>query len=113
MNIFDIIADPTRRHILDLLRQKPRTVNEVVAALDISQPAVSKQLRILREAGLVTVRQERQKRWYSIQPAPLAELDLWLSPFRQLWAERFDQLDDYLSTLNNTEDEEDQDESPE
>jgi DNA-binding transcriptional ArsR family regulator len=69
--IFDVIADSTRRRILDLLRQRPHSVGELVDALDISQPGVSKQLRLLREAGLVYVEQEAQLRWYHLNPEPL------------------------------------------
>jgi len=101
--IFDIIADSTRRQILDRLRQRPHLVGELVEILDISQPGVSKQLRILRDAGLVHVKRDAQKRWYILQPEPLQELDAWLQDYRQLWSDRFDNLDDYLQQLDQEE----------
>lgn len=103
--IFDALADPTRRQILDLLRDRPRNVTELVEALDISQPGVSKQLRLLREVGLVQVRQDAQRRWYELRPEPLAELDAWLASYRHLWETRLDRLDDYLRELQDEENE--------
>ncbi len=76
--VFEAVADPTRRHILDLLRERPRIVGELVDALEISQPGVSKHLRVLREVGLVQVRQDAQRRVYELRPEPLALLDAWL-----------------------------------
>lgn len=101
--IFDLIADATRRNILDLLNEKPHSVGELVDALEISQPGVSKQLRILREAGLVSVRREGQKRWYELRPEPLLEIYHWLANYRQVWEERLDQLDDYINQLKDKE----------
>jgi DNA-binding transcriptional ArsR family regulator len=102
--IYDIIADPTRRRILDLLREQPRAVGDLVNVLDISQPGVSKQLRVLREAGLVRVEKDAQRRVYTLQPEPLAEVDEWLASYRLLWEGRFDRLDAYLNaTDENTE----------
>ena len=103
MTIFDVVADPTRRRILDLLLQRPHLVGQLVDELGISQPGVSKQLRVLREAGLVHVRQEAQRRWYVLRPEPLQELDLWLAAYRQSWSERFDNLDEYLQKLQEEE----------
>ena len=90
------LTDPTRRAALDLLRQRPRAVTELVDALKLSQPTTSKHLRVLREAGLVTVLPDAQRRIYAIDPAPLAELDAWLAPYRQLWNEHLDELDQHL-----------------
>ena len=101
--IYDAIADPTRRHILDLLRERPRIVSELVDALDITQPGVSKHLRVLREAGLVTVRQDAQRRWYELRPEPLAELDAWLESYREFMEARFRRLDDLLDELQEQE----------
>lgn len=95
---FEILAEPTRRQILDLLRERERSVGELTDALALSQPGVSKHLRVLREAGLVTVRVEAQRRWYRLDPAPLVELDAWLQPYRQLWAGRLDALERHLDT---------------
>jgi DNA-binding transcriptional ArsR family regulator len=97
--IFDVVADPTRRRILDLLLQRPHSVGELVDALDISQPGVSKQLRLLREMGLARVEQEAQTRWYHLNSAPLKELDQWLAAYRKSWSERYNRLDRYLQTL--------------
>jgi DNA-binding transcriptional ArsR family regulator len=97
--IYEVITDPTRRRILDLLRERPRLVGELVDALNISQPGISKHLRVLREAGLVDVRQDAQRRWYILNPVPLAEVDRWLADYRQLWEARFDRLDRYLQSL--------------
>ncbi|MCK1796147.1 metalloregulator ArsR/SmtB family transcription factor [Streptomyces sp. XM4193] len=93
---FDALADPTRRRLLDLLRERPRPVGELVDELEMSQPRVSKHLRVLREAGLVTVRVDAQRRWYELRPQPLAELDAWLAPYRRLWGESLDALERHL-----------------
>jgi DNA-binding transcriptional ArsR family regulator len=104
-SIFDALADPTRRRILDLLRERPRMVGELTDILQISQPGVSKQLRVLREAGLVRVRQDAQRRWYELRPEPLAEIDDWLQSYRHFWAERMNRLDDLLKELQRKEEE--------
>ena len=107
MTIFDVIADPTRRRILDLLRQRPYSVGELVEALDISQPGISKQLRLLRETGLVTVEKDAQRRWYHLNPEPLKELDSWLEAYRKSWSDRYSRLDAYLQTVQTKEKEND------
>jgi DNA-binding transcriptional ArsR family regulator len=94
--MFEALAEPTRRQILDLLLERPRAVGELVDALEISQPGTSKHLKVLREAGLVDVRKDAQRRIYTLSPAPLAELDAWLAPYRQMWAERLDALERHL-----------------
>jgi DNA-binding transcriptional ArsR family regulator len=96
ISTFDVLAEPTRRRILDLIRDGERPVNELVAKLDISQPGVSKHLRVLREAGLVEVRTDAQRRLYRVRPEPLAEIDAWLAPYRRLWANRLDDLERHL-----------------
>ncbi len=101
--IYDAIAEPRRRRILDLLRERPRLVGELVELLGLSQPGVSKHLRVLREAGLVRVRQDAQRRWYELRPEPLVEVDGWLESYRQLLNERMDRLDDYLRELQEKE----------
>jgi DNA-binding transcriptional ArsR family regulator len=93
---FDALAEPTRRRILDLLMQDERPVGDLVASLDISQPGVSKHLRVLRDAGLVEARTEAQRRIYRVRPEPLAEIDAWLAPYRRLWASRLDALERHL-----------------
>jgi DNA-binding transcriptional ArsR family regulator len=98
---FDALSDPTRRRILDLLRERPRHVGELVDLLEISQPGISKHLRMLREVGLVSVRQDAQRRWYELRPEPLAEIDAWLGTYRHLWTARLDRLDEYLRKLQS------------
>ena len=93
---FDVLAEPTRRRILDLLMQDERPVGDLVASLDISQPGVSKHLRVLRDAGLVEARTEAQRRIYRVRPEPLAEIDAWLAPYRRLWGDRLDALERHL-----------------
>jgi DNA-binding transcriptional ArsR family regulator len=93
---FGAVAEPSRRQILDLLREGTRSVGELVERTGLSQPGVSKHLRILRESGLVTVRRDAQRRLYDVDPAPLAELDRWLEPYRALWENRLDALGRHL-----------------
>ena len=93
---FTVLAEPTRRRILDLLREDERAVGELVELLDLSQPGVSKHLRVLRDAGLVEARADAQKRVYRLRPEPLAEIDGWLSPYRRLWSKRLDSLERHL-----------------
>jgi DNA-binding transcriptional ArsR family regulator len=96
MSPFEAIAEPNRRHILDLLRAGERPAGDLVAATGLSQPGVSKHLKLLREAGLVSVRPDGQRRLYRLEPGELAELDAWLKPFRTFWADRLDALEDHL-----------------
>ena len=93
---FGVLAEPTRRVILDLLLDGERSVGDLVKRLKLSQPGVSKHLRVLRDAGLVSVRTEAQRRIYGVQPEPLAEVAEWLEPYRKLWAERLDALERHL-----------------
>ena len=95
---FAVVAEPTRRRILDLLRERARSVGELVDQLGISQPGVSKHLRVLREAGLVEVHPEAQRRRYELRTEPLEEIDAWLEPYRQLWSDRLDALERHLDT---------------
>lgn len=108
MTTFEVLAEPTRRHILDLVREQPRLVGELAELLDISQPGVSKHLRVLREAGLVHVRQDAQRHWYELNPAPLAEIDAWLAPYRQFMEERYNRLEDLLTELQEKENNDEQ-----
>jgi DNA-binding transcriptional ArsR family regulator len=103
MTVYEAVAEPMRRRILDLIRERPRLVGELVEALGISQPGVSKHLRVLREAGLVQVRQDAQRRWYELRAEPLAELDEWLAAYRDRLEERYSRLDDVLKELQNKE----------
>jgi DNA-binding transcriptional ArsR family regulator len=98
MSTFAVLADPTRRRILDLLVEEERPVGDLVDKLSISQPGVSKHLRVLREAGLVSVRTDAQRRIYGVRPEPFAELDTWLAPYRRLWNSHLDALERHLDT---------------
>lgn len=100
---YQALADPTRRLILDLLRERPRMVGDLVELVGISQPGVSKQLRVLREAGLVRVRQDAQRRWYELNAEPLAEVHTWLEAYKRAWEDRLDRLDSYLQDLQSRE----------
>ena len=100
---FEVLAEPNRRRILDLLRVEDRPVGELVRELPVSQPAVSKHLRVLREAGLVTVRPDAQRRVYRVRPEPLQALDEWLAPYRELWSERLDRLERHLDGMPDDE----------
>lgn len=95
-DVFTVLADPNRRRMLDVLSDGERAVNELVAEVDIEQSGVSRHLRILRDAGFVTVRRDAQRRLYSVEPEPLRELDAWLEDYRQLWEESFEKLDAHL-----------------
>ncbi len=86
------LADGSRRALLEILREHPATAGELAGALPIARPGVSRHLRVLREAGLVDVRQEAQRRIYSLRPEPLAEVDDWLDDYRALWRNRLDAL---------------------
>jgi DNA-binding transcriptional ArsR family regulator len=96
---FEVLAEPRRREILDLLRTRERPVGELVDRLTLTQPTVSKHLKVLREAGLVEVRRDAQRRWYRLRPGPLAEIDAWLAPYRQLWNSSLDALERHLDAM--------------
>jgi DNA-binding transcriptional ArsR family regulator len=102
---FEAVVEPARRRILDLLLAGERPVGELVAELAMSQPAVSRHLRVLREAGLVAARTDAQRRLYRIMPAPLAALDSWLQPYRQMWATSLDRLAGHLDTMDDDQQE--------
>jgi DNA-binding transcriptional ArsR family regulator len=97
--VFEALAEPNRRRILDFLAQRERPVNDLVSLLRVSQPAVSKHLRVLRDAGLVEVRVDAQRRLYRVRPEPLRELDDWLAPYRAMWAARLDALENHLEDM--------------
>lgn len=96
---FSVLAEPTRRRMLDLLLDRPRPVGELAELLGLSQPGTSKHLRVLRDAGLVRVRQDAQRRWYELRPEPLTEIDAWLAPYRKFWADRLDALERRLDAM--------------
>ncbi|MEU3184065.1 metalloregulator ArsR/SmtB family transcription factor [Streptomyces sp. NPDC006923] len=98
---FDVLAEPNRRRILDLLLERPHRVGELTERLGLSQPGTSKHLRVLREAGLVRVRQDAQRRWYELRPEPLAELDAWLTHYRPLWSGALGTLERHLDAMED------------
>ena len=91
-----VLAEPTRRRIVESLRMRESSVADLVAELRMSQPAVSKHLRVLRDAGVVSVRPVAQQRIYRLEPGPFRELDAWLRPYRELWSRHLDQLERHL-----------------
>jgi DNA-binding transcriptional ArsR family regulator len=93
---FHVLGEPSRQAIVDLLRDGERAVGELVDHLQLSQPAVSKHLRVLKEAGLVEARADAQRRLYRIRTEPLVELDDWLASYRRLWTSHLDRLEDHL-----------------
>lgn len=101
---FEVLAEPNRRRILDLLRVAERPVGDLVDELAVSQPGVSKHLRVLREAGFVDVRTDAQRRIYRVRTEPLRAIDEWLEPYRQLWASRLDELERHLDAMPESED---------
>jgi DNA-binding transcriptional ArsR family regulator len=96
---FAVLAEPNRRRILDLLLERPRSVGELVQQLGLTQPGTSKHLAVLREAGLVRVRRDAQRRLYELRPEPLEELDRWLAPYRRAWSARLDALERHLEAM--------------
>ena len=100
-NLFEVVVEPNRRRILDLLRAGDQSVSDLVKELDIAQPTVSKHLKALREAGLVVVRPDAQRRWYQLRSEPLRELDAWLEPYRKAWSDRFDALARHLDRMED------------
>jgi DNA-binding transcriptional ArsR family regulator len=99
VNAFDVLAEPTRRQILDLVRDEERSVNELVFDLSMTQPAVSKHLRILRDSGFVRFRIDGQRRMYRVEPKAFIEVEDWLEPYRRMWEDRLDSLERYLDSV--------------
>jgi DNA-binding transcriptional ArsR family regulator len=97
----EVLAEPSRRRILDSLLSGERPVQALVEDLGLSQPAVSKHLRVLRDAGVVDVRAEGQRRLYRLRPQPFAELDAWLEGYRRLWETSLDKLETHLTASDS------------
>jgi DNA-binding transcriptional ArsR family regulator len=97
--VFEVLADGNRRRILDFLLERERPVHDLVDLLQVSQPAVSKHLRVLRQAGLVTSRVDAQRRLYRLRAEPLQQLDDWLAPYRATWDSRLDALENHLEEM--------------
>ena len=102
MDTLEAIAEPARRRILDALLDGERLVGELSGELGIAQPSVSKHLAVLRGAGLVRVRPDAQRRWYSLHPEPLRDVDAWLTPYRRRWADALDDLQRHLDEQERT-----------
>jgi DNA-binding transcriptional ArsR family regulator len=100
-SLFELVAEPHRRQVLDLLREGDRSVGQLVEELNVAQPTVSKHLKALREAGLVVVRPDAQRRWYRLRAEPLRELDAWLAPYRRVWSARLDALEAHLDVMED------------
>ena len=98
---FELLADPTRRRLLDALRAGEQSVGALVERLRMKQPAVSKHLRVLREAGLATVRVDAQRRIYRLRPEGLREVDAWLAPYRAFWEDRLDAMERTLESMED------------
>jgi len=99
-SVFEIIAEPNRRAILSLLVLSQQSVGEISSQLHMSQPTVSKHLRVLREAGFVESIVDAQRRLYRLKPGPLREVDIWLAPFRQFWSTHVDALERHLDNMD-------------
>ena len=99
---YEAIADPTRRRVLSLLAERERTAGEIAAAFTISRPAVSRHLRVLREAGLVRARPQAQRRVYALDPGPLEDVDAWLASIRAFWEPRLEALERHLEERKET-----------
>ena len=101
-SVFEIIAEPNRRAILNLLVLKQQSVGEIERQLQMTQPTVSKHLRVLREAGFVESTVDAQRRLYRLKPEPLQEIDAWLAPFRRFWSAHVDALERHLDRMEAT-----------
>ncbi len=99
--LFEVVAEPHRRHLLDLLRGGDQPVGRLVEELGLAQPTVSKHLKALRDAGLVIVIPDANRRWYRLRPEPLRELDAWLEPYRTAWSARLDALESHLDRMED------------
>jgi len=102
MDTFQALVEPNRRLLLESLRQQPCTVNMLVDVVDLSQPAVSKHLKVLKSANLVIVRQDGQKRWYELNAEPMNEVEKFLAPYRQFYCEKLDSLEQHLEQMEET-----------
>lgn len=101
--VFEALADPTRRRVVELLAERERSAGELAAAFTVSRPAVSRHLRVLRDAGLVRSRGEAQRRIYALEPEPLDELDRWVVSVRRFWPARLDELERHLASRSQKE----------
>lgn len=103
LSIFEVLSLPARRAIIERLRHGPKSVGELADELGVSQPIMSKHLRVLRDSGFVAVRAEAQRRWYELRPEPLIEVAEWLEPYRWMWEDRLDRLGEQLDAMRDEE----------
>jgi len=100
-DVFQAIADPTRRDIISLVARNSMTSNDVAASFDVSRQAISKHIKILMECGILMIDQQGRERYYSLQPKKLAQVAAWIEPFRSMWEDKFNRLDDILKKLKS------------
>jgi len=100
-DVFQAIADPTRRDIISLVARNSMTSNDVAASFDVSRQAISKHIKILMECGILMIDQQGRERYYSIQPKKLAQVADWIEPFRSMWEDKYNRLDDILMKLKS------------
>ena len=100
-DVFQAIADPTRREIIELLAEKSLNLNTVAENFDISRPAISKHVKILEECGLVKITKQGRERWCVVKPEPLIEVAQWIEQYRKMWEDRLDSLDAYLNKIQS------------
>ncbi len=105
-DVFQAIADPTRREILSLIAKEPLNLNSIAENFEMSRPAISQHIKVLDESGLVIMRKKGRQRFCCIRPQKIKEVDKWIEPFRKLWEDRFNQLDQVLHNLKNQDNEE-------
>ncbi|WP_433088064.1 ArsR/SmtB family transcription factor [Dactylosporangium sp. CA-052675] len=103
LSVFEVLSLPARREIIERLRLGPQSVGELADGLGVSQPIMSKHLRVLRDAGFVSVRADAQRRWYELRAEPLVEVARWLEPYRWMWEHRLDRLGDRLDAMRDEE----------
>ena len=99
LDVLEVIAEPTRRRILDAVREGERSVGELVEQVGMHQPGVSRHLKVLRDAGLVEVRRDAQRRLYRVRAEPLHSIDEWLAPYRAMWSAHLDDLERHLDSV--------------
>ncbi len=100
-DVFQAIADPTRREIISLLADSPQNLNAIAENFEVSRPAISQHIKILEECGIVVIDQKGRERYCYVQPQKMKEIDDWLAPFRKLWEQRFDRIDNLLNEMKN------------
>jgi len=103
-DVFQAIADPTRRAIIGMVAQQSQNLNTIAENFDVSRPAISQHIKILTECGLIVIKKQGRERYCEVRAGPLAEVSDWVEPFRKLWAERFDKLDVLLEEMKKSQD---------